>query len=57
VLQISDDFEGSVILLIPEVATASGEWETWHFAPWLPGAHRFLTSWEFREEDTLAKAE
>jgi hypothetical protein len=55
-LQISDDFEGSVILLIPQVVDLEGEWETWHFAPWLAGAHRFPSFHDFMEEGTLALA-
>jgi hypothetical protein len=40
-LQISDNGEGSVYLLNPEVTTVEGEWEAWHFANWLAGARRY----------------
>jgi len=37
-LLISGRFEGDVILLIPEVVTPDGEWETWYFGPAFGGA-------------------
>jgi hypothetical protein len=41
---ISDD---AVLLLNPMVVWPDGEWETWFFANWLPGAQRFrsFTDW------------
>jgi len=40
-LQISEDGDGAVVLLNPEVMTPEGEWEAWFFANWLPGAARY----------------
>jgi SMI1/KNR4 family protein SUKH-1 len=54
-LQISDRFEGDVILLIPDVVNAEGEWETWYFGPAFAGAWRFSSFQEFMEgEATFA---
>lgn len=54
-LQISDRFEGDVILLIPGVVNAEGEWETWYFGPAFAGAWRFPSFQEFMEgEATFA---
>jgi len=39
-LQISEVNDG-VVLLNPNVVTHAGEWETWFFANWLPGAVRY----------------
>jgi hypothetical protein len=40
-LQVSDLGDGAVVLLNPTVVTDEGEWETWFFANWLPGAFRY----------------
>jgi cell wall assembly regulator SMI1 len=40
-LQISDVGDSAVVLLNPEVTNAQGEWETWFFANWNPGATRY----------------
>jgi hypothetical protein len=40
-LQISEPGDGAVVLLNPKVVTPEGEWETWFFANWLPGAVRY----------------
>ena len=47
-LQISNPhyLDGEFFLLNPQIVTASGEWEAWFFANWLPGAIRYRT---FRE--------
>ncbi|HTV39420.1 MAG TPA: SMI1/KNR4 family protein [Candidatus Sulfotelmatobacter sp.] len=42
-LQIAEVRDSAVILLNPKVVTAEGEWETWLFANWLPGAVRYRT--------------
>ncbi len=39
-LQIGDEYDGSVYLLNPLVTTSDGEWEAWAFANWYPGATR-----------------
>ena len=48
-LQISEEGDGAVVLLNPEVVNPEGEWETWFFANWLPGAERFSSFREFME--------
>jgi SMI1 / KNR4 family (SUKH-1) len=44
-LQISNEIGGLFsqvyLLLIPEVISATGEWEAWHFGPKFPGAFRY----------------
>lgn len=40
-LQISEEGDSAVVLLNPEVVNGEGEWETWFFANWYPGAERF----------------
>jgi cell wall assembly regulator SMI1 len=40
-LQISEEGDSAVVLLNPEVVNSEGEWETWFFANWYPGAERF----------------
>ena len=40
-LQISDVGDSAVVLLNPEVVNSEGEWETWLFANWYPGAERY----------------
>ena len=39
-LQISEEGDSAVVLLNPEVVNDEGEWETWFFANWSPGATR-----------------
>lgn len=45
-LQISEWSDGALYLLNPRVVTPDGEWETWFYASWLPGARRYRS---FRE--------
>jgi cell wall assembly regulator SMI1 len=40
-LQISEEGDSAVVLLNPEVLNDEGEWETWFFANWNPGATRY----------------
>jgi hypothetical protein len=40
-LQISPTGDSAVYLLNPRVVSEDGEWETWFFANWLPGATRY----------------
>ena len=40
-LCVSDIGDDAVLLLNPMVIWPDGEWETWFFANWLPGAQRF----------------
>jgi hypothetical protein len=45
------------VLLNPEIVTPEGEWETWFFANWLPGATRYrsFAEWLADERRTCAK--
>ncbi len=56
-LQISERGDGAVVLLNPKVATPEGEWETWFFANWLPGAARYrsFAEWLMEERKTCRK--
>ena len=49
--------DGAVVLLNPKVVTPEGEWETWFFANWLPGAVRYrsLAEWLADERRTCSK--
>ncbi len=40
-LQISEEGDSAVVLMNPEVLNDEGEWETWFFANWNPGATRY----------------
>ena len=40
-LCVSDEGDSAVLLLNPMVVWSDGEWETWFFANWLPGATRY----------------
>lgn len=50
-LQISEIGEEEIVLLNPRTVTAEGEWETWFFANWLPGANRYRSFQEFMESE------
>ena len=56
VSEIGDD---AVLLLNPMVVWPDGEWETWFFANWLPGAQRFrsFADWFKHEHANLAAGE
>ena len=56
-LQISEVGDGAVVLLNPKVVTPDGEWETWFFANWLPGAVRYrsFAEWLMEERRTCRK--
>ena len=56
-LQISDVDDSAVVLLNPKVVTPDGEWETWLFANWLPGAVRYRSfgEWLAQERKICAK--
>jgi hypothetical protein len=40
-LEISEAYDGAIMLLNPVVVDARGEWEAWLFGDWLPGADRY----------------
>ncbi len=46
-LQISEPGDSAIVLLNPKVITPDGEWETWFFANWLPGATRYRSLGEW----------
>jgi predicted DNA-binding WGR domain protein len=50
-VQISAVGDSAVMLLVPEVQDANGEWEAWFFASWLPGADRFPSFRELMENE------
>jgi hypothetical protein len=45
------------VLLNPKVTTKEGEWETWLFANWLPGAVRYrsFVEWLLAEREACRK--
>ncbi len=47
-LQISD-FHDALVLLNPQVINATGEWEAWFFANWIPGAQRYRSFGELMQ--------
>lgn len=50
-LQISDVGDSAVVLLNPEVVNSEGEWETWLFANWYPGAERYPSFRAYVEDE------
>lgn len=58
-LCVSDIGDDAVLLLNPMVIWPDGEWETWFFANWLPGAQRFrsFADWFKHEHADLAAGE
>ncbi len=52
-LQISEVGDSGVVLLNPKVVTPAGEWETWFFANWLPGAQRYRSFEEWLAAERL----
>lgn len=48
-LQISEIGDISVILLNPIIVDTSGDWETWDFSTFYPGAQRYRNFREFFE--------
>jgi cell wall assembly regulator SMI1 len=50
-LQISEEGDSAVVLLNPEVVNAEGEWETWLFANWFPGAERYASFLAYVESE------
>jgi hypothetical protein len=53
-LQISELGDSAVVLLNPKVVTPDGEWETWFFANWLPGAVRYRSFGDWLSAERLA---
>jgi hypothetical protein len=53
-LQISEVGDVAVVLLNPNVVAADGEWETWFFANWLPGAVRYRSFGDWLTAERVA---
>ncbi|HUR44341.1 MAG TPA: SMI1/KNR4 family protein [Candidatus Saccharimonadales bacterium] len=51
--QVSEVDDSAVVLLNPQVVTPEGEWETWLFANWLPGAVRYRSFGEWLAQERL----
>ena len=63
-LEISDEYDGAVILLNPLIVDARGEWEAWLFANWAAGALRYPSFmelmqalWEIYQQRRMAPEE
>jgi cell wall assembly regulator SMI1 len=48
-LEISERYDGAIMLLNPLIVDDRGEWEAWLFANWYPGAARFRSFAEMME--------
>lgn len=46
----SDSGDGDIYLLNPEIITADGEWEAWHFGSKLPGAIRYRSFYKMIQQ-------
>lgn len=57
-LEISSEGDSAIYLLNPEVVFPDGEWESWFFANWLPGASRYRSFGEMMraEREDFLKA-
>jgi hypothetical protein len=56
-LQISDVGDSAVVLLNPDAVSPDGEWQTYFFANWIPGARAFPSFRKFMEEELNAHCE
>ena len=50
-LQVSATWDGAVILLNPNVKSTEGEWQTYFFASWIPGAIAHDSFGEFMRDE------
>lgn len=50
-IQVSEVYDGAVYLLCPNITDDEGEWESWIFATWLPGAERFASWWDLFDHE------
>lgn len=48
-IEIGGNPEQGLLLLNPQVVFNNDEWETWHFAFWLPGARRYKSFIDFMQ--------
>lgn len=53
-LTISDIGDSAIYLLNPKVVDGNGEWESWFFANWKPGATRYRSFWELMQAELEA---
>ena len=56
-LQISDVGDSAVVLLNPDAVSPDGEWQTYFFASWIPGARGYRSFREFMEEELNGRCE
>ncbi len=56
-LQVSDAGDSAVILLNPDVTAPDGEWQTYFFANWIPGARTYSSFREFMEDELNSRCE
>jgi HEAT repeat protein len=56
-LQLSDVGDSAVVLLNPNVIAPDGEWQTYFFANWIPGARTYDSFREFMEEELNSRCE
>jgi HEAT repeat protein len=56
-LQVSDVGDSAVVLLNPSVIAPDGEWQTYFFANWIPGARTYRSFREFMEEELNSRCE
>jgi hypothetical protein len=48
-LEISEEGDGAILLLNPQIKANEGEWEAWYFANWNAGADRYRSFWEMMQ--------
>jgi HEAT repeat protein len=56
-LQVSDAGDSAVVLLNPEGIAADGEWQTYFFANWIPGARTYGSFRELMEDELNSRCE
>ncbi len=56
-LQVSEAGDSAVILLNPDVIAPDGEWQTYFFANWIPGAKAYGSFREFMEDELNSRCE
>jgi HEAT repeat protein len=56
-LQVSEAGDSAVVLLNPGVIAPDGEWQTYFFANWIPGAKTYGSFREFMEDELNSRCE
>ena len=49
--------DSAVVLLNPDVVAPDGEWQTYFFANWIPGAKTYESFREFMEDELNSRCE